>query len=125
MWGMLIVLFIACWLLQILLSVLQMKHYQKTVARLSNRPSGYLGVGVEKKRLGIGTVMVIVTDTDGTIVDCEVMSGVTVFSRFRKCKRFIGADLFQLTLTSEEQKYLPSFAGARANIERQMNVATQ
>lgn len=62
---------------------------------MSDRASGYLGVGVEKKRFGKGSVLIVVVEDTGTVVDCQLMSGVTVFSEFKKCKRFIGGSMYQ------------------------------
>lgn len=96
MWLYFILLFVCLWLLQAWLTYKQMKHYQQTIKIMSKHSEGYLGVGVEKKKIGIGTVIVIVTDIEGIVRDCKVMRGVTVFASFKKCKRFIGVDVFSL-----------------------------
>ncbi|GAA3316627.1 hypothetical protein GCM10020331_013170 [Ectobacillus funiculus] len=36
------------------------------------------------KKLGIGSALIIVTDLEGIVIDCRIMSGVTVFSEFKK-----------------------------------------
>ncbi|PES95308.1 hypothetical protein CN510_16220, partial [Priestia megaterium] len=77
MWGAFIVIFIVLWLLQFLMTKKQLKHYYQTVKEMSNHSSGYLGIGVDKKRFGTGTVLIMVTDVKGTVIDCRIMSGVT------------------------------------------------
>lgn len=116
MWGYLLAGFASLWLLQIYLSTLQMKHYKATVQDMSRRDSGYLGVGVEKKKLGSGTVIILVTDTEGIVEECRVMSGVTVFIKFKKCKRFIGEHISML----HDDKWAVSIEMAVAKIKQQM-----
>lgn len=90
MWGWLIGLFAATWVLQLLLTRIQMKNYQKTLKEMSNRSSGYLGVGIHKQRIGIGSIVILVTNQDGEVVDGRKMAGVTVFSRFVPFDTFNG-----------------------------------
>ncbi|MEK5036543.1 transcriptional regulator GutM [Sporosarcina sp. FSL K6-3457] len=121
MWGYLLGGFVSLWLLQIYLSTLQMKHYKATVQDMSRRDSGYLGVGVEKKKLGSGTVIILVTNTEGIVEDCRVMSGVTVFIKFKECKRFIGEHISML----QDDKWTVSLEMAVEKIKQQMGkVAT-
>jgi glucitol operon activator protein len=119
MWGVFISIFIALWLLQLLMTMMQVKHYRKTIQDMSKRVSGYLGVGVQKRKLGIGTILILVTDLDGTIIDCRIMSGVTVFSRFRNCKRFINRTIFNV-LDQDNKEQIP-LEMAIEKIQQQMN----
>lgn len=116
MWLYFILIFVGLWLLQAWLTVKQMKHYQQTIKEMSRQDEGYLGVGVEKKRLGIGTVLVLVTDPAGNVKDCKVMRGVTVFASFEKCKRFIGAHIASL----ESEEYQGPLEMAIKNIRKEM-----
>lgn len=116
MWWYLLTGFAGLWLLQIYLSTLQMKHYKATVQDMSRRDSGYLGVGVEKKKLGSGTVIILVTNTEGIVEECRVMSGVTVFIKFKKCKRFIGEHILKL----QDDKWSVSLEMAVEKIKQQM-----
>lgn len=75
--------FVSLWLLQIYVSTLQMKHYKTTVKDMSRRDSGYLGVGIGKKKLGSGMVIILVTNKEGIVEGCRVMSGVTVFIKLK------------------------------------------
>ncbi|GLC87146.1 transcriptional regulator GutM [Lysinibacillus piscis] len=117
MWGYLLAGFIGMWLLQIYLTMRQMKYYRKTVHQMSNRESGYLGVGIEKKKLGSGTVLILVTNTEGIVEECKVMNGVTVFAKFKNCKRFIGQHISML----QDDKWENSLKMATAKITQQMD----
>jgi glucitol operon activator protein len=121
MWVIFIAIFIVLWLLQLFMTRMQMKHYHQTVREMSNRFSGYLGVGVDRKRLGVGTILILVTDVEGIITDCRIMSGVTVFSKFKSCKRFKGLNILDLHLSSDKSKYQVSLRIAIDKIQQQMN----
>ncbi|MGI2327124.1 transcriptional regulator GutM [Planococcus sp. YIM B11945] len=124
MWGWVIVMFAGVWLLQLLLTKIQMKNYQETVRKLSNRPSGFLGVGIQKQKLGIGAIAIIVTDTEGTIIESQVMKGVTVFSRFQAFDQFTGLSLPELKLRLNEDSLDVAFKMAIDKIEAQMEKKT-
>ncbi|MFB9758431.1 transcriptional regulator GutM [Ectobacillus funiculus] len=121
MWAAFIFIFIVLWLFQLFMTMRQMKHYHQTIREMSKHSSGYLGVGVEKKKLGIGSALIIVTDLEGIVIDCRIMSGVTVFSEFKNCKRFIGLDVFKLNVTDYESKYQLVLEMAVAKIQEQKN----
>jgi glucitol operon activator protein len=95
-WHSAILLFIIAWFLQIFLSFAQSKHYQQTVRTMSNQSSGFLGVGVVKRRLGIGSVVILVTDLNYVVTGARELTGVTVFQRFRKAEDFIGRTVNEL-----------------------------
>jgi glucitol operon activator protein len=119
MWGYLLAGFVVLWLLQIYLTMRQMKHYRMTIQNMSRRESGYLGVGVEKKKLGSGTVLILVTNEQGIVEECRIMSGVTVFAKFKKCKRFIG----QHVSTLRDDQWEKSLEMATDKIKQQMTTA--
>jgi glucitol operon activator protein len=120
-WGWFIAIFIGMWLVQFLLTKLQMKNYQSTIRRLSNRPSGYLGAGIEKQKLGIGSIAIVVTDENGIIKDCEVMQGVTVFTRFKQHTTYKGLNIHTLHSELKGKPMDHAFKMAIEKIEGQMN----
>lgn len=119
MWWVLFLVFICLWLLQVWLTSRQVSHYRQTVQLMSNQESGYLGVGVEKKRFGKGTVMIVVSDVTGQVIDCKVMSGVTVFSKFEEYKHFIGKSIHQ-RVTDVEEDIAKVYVIAIRKIEEQI-----
>lgn len=88
--------FIALWGAQFILTHYQLKNYYKTIAEMSRRDSGYLGVGVSKKRFGKGVVIILVSDNEDNVIDAKIMSGVTVFTRFEKYSELIGEKIATL-----------------------------
>lgn len=90
MWGALILVMVVAWVLQIALTILQSRHFSRTVKEMSNQSSGYLGVGVAKQKLGVGTVIILISDLSGKIIQAKEMTGVTVFSRFKPVCEFVG-----------------------------------
>ena len=90
----LIILLVGCWLLQLFFSYVQHKDYQRVINENKRRQSGYLGVGIAKTKfnLGRGTILILVTDQQRTILDFQEMSGITVFSRFKRRDQYIGKD---------------------------------
>jgi glucitol operon activator protein len=123
-WGWVIVIFAGVWLLQILLTKVQMKNYQETLKRLSSRPSGYLGVGIQKQKLGIGAIAILVTDREGRIVESQIMKGVTVFSRFQDFDRFNGLGLEEVKTQLGEDSLDSAFGMAIEKVEIQMEKKT-
>lgn len=124
MWGWFIVVFAAVWLLQLWMAKAQLKNYHGTIKKLSRRPSGYLGVGIQKQKLGIGAIAIIVTDASGIVVESQLMRGVTVFSRFEPFKTFIGLSLDELKVGFGEEPVDLAFKMAIEKIESQMSTKT-
>ncbi|WP_273124254.1 transcriptional regulator GutM [Bacillus weihaiensis] len=123
-WGWFITIFIGMWLLQFLLTKLQLKNYQTTIQRLSKRPSGYLGVGIQKQKVGTGAIAILITNETGIIEECETMEGVTVFTRFKPFTAHNGITLHQLKAKLEDQPMDTAFKMAIEKIEGQMNKKT-
>lgn len=92
----LILVFGAMWAIQLILTFIQMKHYRKTVAELAGKYSGFLGVGVAKKRFGISSIVILVTNFKGDVIDAREMTGVTVFQRFKPVQSWIGEKIEKL-----------------------------
>lgn len=90
MWGTIILIFVAVWMLQIALTYIQARHFNQTVREMSNEHSGYLGVGVAKQKLGVGSVTILVSDLNGKIIKAKEMTGVTVLSRFKPVAELVG-----------------------------------
>ncbi|WP_022793495.1 transcriptional regulator GutM [Marinococcus halotolerans] len=96
MWGYFIAAFVVIWLIQFYLTFRQMKYYNNMIASMGRRPSGYLGTGIDKRLLGIGTVLLLVTNEAGTVIDARIMRGVTVFARFAEAPELMGESIHDL-----------------------------
>lgn len=121
LWGWFIVVFAGIWILQILMTKMQLRNYQATLKKMSNRPSGYLGVGIQKQKLGIGVIAILVTDETGSLIESQLMKGVTVFSRFEAFPNYNGLHIEALKEKVDEQPDGQAFKMAIEKIEIQMS----
>lgn len=119
MWGYLLAGFVVMWVLQFYLATRQMKHYHMTVQQMSHREGGYLGVGVEKKKLGSGTVVVLVTNEECLVAECRIMKSVTVFSKFKEYHGFTGKHISSM----HDENWGNPLEMAAEKIKQQMNIA--
>ncbi|GKW44809.1 transcriptional regulator GutM [Planococcus sp. NCCP-2050] len=124
MWGWFIAVFAGVWLLQIMMTKIQMKNYQLTIKKMSKRPSGYLGVGIQKQKLGIGVIAVVVVDNSGVILESQLMKGVTVFSRFEPYTDYDGFHMEEIKKKVEDESVAQAFKMAFEKIESQMEKKT-
>ncbi|AJD90213.1 hypothetical protein JMA_08960 [Jeotgalibacillus malaysiensis] len=124
MWGWFIVVFAGIWILQILMTKVQLKNYQATLKKMSSRSSGYLGVGIQKQRLGIGMIAILVTDENGVLVESQLMKGVTVFSRFEAYTKYDGLNIKELKEKLKQDIESQAFIMAINKIEAQMSKNT-
>ncbi|MDF2678983.1 MAG: hypothetical protein K0R47_173 [Brevibacillus sp.] len=105
-WGYVVLLFAGLWVLQVVLTQLQSRHYYQELREMQRQPNGYLGVGVNKRRFGVGAVIILVTDVQGNVTKCKRMSGISVFSRFRPYDGPIGKPIESLyEIASQHQKH--------------------
>jgi glucitol operon activator protein len=88
-----IMIFAGMWMLQILFTVWQANHYRRQLHLMGKQESGYLGVGVHRRRFGPGAVVILVTDPEGRVTNCKMMAGMSVWARFRKVPELIGKRL--------------------------------
>ena len=94
-WG-LLALF-GVWALQSLGVWLQMRHYTDIFKGLTNQfNDGFVGAGNFRGRLSRGTIVVVVVTPDLIVRRLLIMSGRTVFTKFRRHEEFEGITLDQL-----------------------------
>lgn len=91
-YGGLVFLIIIFWVVQFLFSMFQNKDYNRVIKEMKSYRSGYLGVGIARSKfnLGPGTVIILVLDNEGIILDLREMSGFSVFARFKQKEAMIG-----------------------------------
>jgi len=90
-------------ILQFFTGIFHIKYYQRVLRKMSKRSEGFLGVGMNQRKFKLGQVCIIVTNPKGVIEECRLLSGMTIFSRFRKEKRFEGQSIFQMDWTGMEK----------------------
>lgn len=81
-------------LMQIAGTWLQVKAYRKAVKRLHKK--GNLGIGALRRRFGPSNIVIIACNRDGIVTGGEIMSGMTIFSRFREIEGIAGKSLAEL-----------------------------
>jgi len=99
-------LFIALllYILQGILTYFQIKNYRSTVSAL--RIKGILGIGTKKKKLGVGSIVILVSDESGKILEGQLMRGISVWARFKQLKNINGTKIKELKekIISEDEK---------------------
>ena len=94
-WGLLALFFV--WALQSLGVWLQMRHYTDIFKGLTNQfNDGFVGAGNFRGRFSRGTIVVVVVTADMIVRRLLIMSGRTVFTKFRRYEEFEGMPLDQL-----------------------------
>lgn len=81
--------------IQMLLSFVQVRHYQKTVKKMLG--TGIIGVGQRKSTLRQGEILILSYDrqTD-RVVTCKSMKGYTIFAQFKDIPDYAGLTLDQI-----------------------------
>ena len=84
------------------LTYLQVVNYHKRIYSL--RTLGIMGIGNKKGRVAAGSIIILISNKDGIIIDCEEMKGRTVFSRFNKVNKYIGMSIYSMKIFYEKNK---------------------
>lgn len=94
-WGLLLLAVV--WALQALGVWLQMRHYSDVFKGITHKyDDGFVGAGNFRGRFRKGTIALIVVTPDLVVRRLLLMSGRTVFTRFRRHEEFEGMSLDQL-----------------------------
>jgi glucitol operon activator protein len=99
------------WALQSLGVWYQMRHYTDVMKGITSKYNdGFVGAGNVRGRLGKGMIVLIVTNADLTIQRFLVMSGRSVFAKFRRRPEFENMSIDALRtsslMTTEEDRAL-------------------
>ncbi|NMS90411.1 transcriptional regulator [Clostridioides difficile] len=86
-----IVSLIIVYLLNIFLGYLQLKDFNKNYIELKR--NGRVAIGRKKGRISSGTIVLILIDEDGVILETRKMQGVTVLARVKLFEGLIGKSL--------------------------------
>lgn len=86
------------WVLQTAGAWMQWRHYQQSVAgNRENWKTGYLGVGKSRRKFGFGAVAMVVVSTDLRVKKVQVMTGMSIFARFKDVPAYEGMSLESLS----------------------------
>lgn len=87
----LIIFAIGAYGLQLVLGLLQVKHFNVVYKEL--RSKGKIAIGRRPGKFRAGTLVFFGVKEEGEIFDARIMQGVTVLSKFRRADQYIGHDI--------------------------------
>lgn len=94
-WGLLLLVIV--WALQSLGVWLQMRHYSDVFRGVTDQyKDGFVGAGNFRGRLAKGTIALVVVTPDLVVRRLMVMSGRSVFTKFKRHEEFEGVPLDKL-----------------------------
>jgi len=102
----LILLLAFLWLLQMVGTFFQMRHYREVLGGITRAGGrGYVGVGNAKARFGKGVLLILVAGEDDIVRKVLRMRGMTVFARFQEAPDLLGLSLEELRDEEREGPY--------------------
>jgi glucitol operon activator protein len=118
-----LLLLLVVWGLQTMAAWVQWRNFQRSLHRaLDTHRDGFLGIGKSRPPLGFGTVVLLVVDPQQRVRQLQVMSGVSVFARFRDLPEYQGIALgdlpSRLNGRSLPRRFLEAVRGATTQIEQ-------
>ena len=115
-----ILLLAVAWILQIVGTYFQMRHYREILGRITREGGeGYVGVGNAKATFGKGVVLILVADEHDVVRRALRMRGMTVFARFNDVPDLVGMSLEELRAEGREDPYDKStMLAARRAVEQ-------
>ncbi len=124
------------WLLQFALTWFQIRHYRammrKMVTEHQDSEGFYLFSGVARKAMGSGAIVLIIVDSQSVVRNCQVLSGLTVFAKFKPHFGYVGMRLEKVIeiadvtlskkrgLSSRKQSMAKAFQMAAENATRSL-----
>lgn len=85
------IIVILAYVVQIILGMKQLKHFNKVYAEL--RKKGRVAIGRRSGKIKSGTIVMFAIDKEGLVLDARKMQGVTVAAYFKQMPNFIGQDI--------------------------------
>lgn len=117
-----IFILIIIFILQILLRWKQVKYYNDKVNEIYYKhESGYMGIGIDKGRFHGRNIVVIVVDENNFIKEAQILSGYSVFAKFKTMEDLIGEYLDTILDKKSYLKYKKSINNAIEQINREKN----
>lgn len=88
LYGMLALLFMI-WIIGIAGTAWQLYHYRKVLRDYQKKyDDGYLGVGMSKSNFKPKKIILLMTNQQGIIKECKIMSGLTIFAHFKSYEKW-------------------------------------
>jgi len=100
------IVLVLAFLFQGLLGLKQIKNFSKTFHRL--RLLAPVTIGKNPKKIRSGTLILIAIKTDGTIIEAQMMKGVTIFAKFKELKMLKEKNIAEISASYDELKQFDS-----------------
>lgn len=101
-----IILLVLLWLLNFLSSFFYLKKINNRILYFKKKyykTEAYMGAAVEKVSKFRKVMMIMISDANGNIIDCEYLFGFTNFCNFKTKKDFIGQNIFNNHIFMEDK----------------------
>lgn len=82
------------YVLQMILTYFQVKNFRNNVDEL--RKKGVIGIGSKKRKLSAGTIVILVSNEFGDIIEGRMMQGFSILARFKNLKDLNGFNVGEL-----------------------------
>jgi glucitol operon activator protein len=94
-----LILLVIFWSLQIAGSWVQWSHYRRALTSATGAwGDGFLGMGQHRPRFGLGAIALLEVGPDLRVRRLQVMSGMSVFARFKSQDGVVGWSLSTLAM---------------------------
>ena len=118
------------WIAQFGLTLLQIRHYRSAMRRLlheyRNQDGFYLFSGVARKAMGSGAIVLMVIDDEYLVRTCQVLTGISVFAKFRPYPHYEGSHIAEILAESEETlKQKQRVSSKRQSLAKAFRMATE
>lgn len=93
---------IACVILVLnyVLTLIQVKYYRQSMNKLISKYEGkadyFLCSGQSRRKLGPGSIAMLIVDKNYIIQECQIMKGMTVLSKFKEIEQYKGMHIGEL-----------------------------
>lgn len=101
----LVIVLIVLMLSQSLLSIVQVKYYQRFIKKITTEQAGTeyeFYTEVVKGRL-LRAIVAVVVDAEGRVIQCYVCKGLTIFARFKEDQSYKGTQLVSYSNVAKEK----------------------
>ncbi|MHB1627075.1 MAG: transcriptional regulator GutM [Bacilli bacterium] len=118
------------WVLQYGLTLLQIRHYRFAMRQLlndyRNQDGFYLFSGIARKAVGSGAIVLMIVDDEFVIHRCQVLTGISVFAKFRSFSETEGMHAADILAEAEKTlKQKRRLASKRQSLARAMRMAAE
>jgi glucitol operon activator protein len=119
----------AAFLLQFGLTILQIRHYRSAMRELVNEYRGldgfHLFSGISRKALGAGAIVLFIVDEQYQVRKCQLLSGYSVFSRFKSFKKYEGHHIGEVLAEAHEIMANRKNGGKKRSLAQAFHMASE